>query len=102
MSFLQQVQVQLAGLPIVLVCLSNGCVVFVPTAKFSMVLCPPSKHGVDAVLCEDCFRLQGSGPVKEFEYNQVYNYREHPLMLQWLQELNLQNPITGEFRNECR
>lgn len=95
----QYVQVPLAGLPVHLICLSTGLVMFTPVAKISVVWCP-SQQGVSAYLLADHFQLYAKDvePV-DFEYQRMYDYRQVPLLRQWLQELNLQNPLTGEFRD---
>lgn len=95
MSFLQQVNVPLAGLPIHLVCLSNGAVVIVPVGPIRVIWCP-SDTGVSAYLFNDCFSLYANGvEAQEFEYGKMYDYRKIPLMKQWLQEFQLQNPFEG-------
>lgn len=103
MTFLQQVQVPLGSLPLVMLCLSNGTVVFVPSSLIGVLWCPVLT-GVNAYLLKDHFSLyaEGTEGSVEFEYQRMYNYKDHPLLLQWLQELNLQNPFTGEFRNTAK
>lgn len=94
----QYVQVPIAGLPLHLLCFNTGLVMFVVVAPITIVWCP-SDTGVSAYLMHDHFSLYAKDvEAVEFNYDQMYNYREHPLLKQWLQELNLQNPVTGEFR----
>lgn len=93
MTFLQQVQMPLAGLPVHLVCLSNGAVVFAPVGPIRVIWSPNDK-GVSAYLFNDCFSLYINGEdAQEYEYNKLYDYRKIPLMKQWLQEFQLQNPF---------
>lgn len=97
---LWQVNVPLAKLPVVLCCLSDGTVVFIRQPGLPVYWL--NDKGISAFIFGDCFSLfdstDSSKELQEFEYDKQYNYRNHKMMLRWLQELNLQNPFTGEFR----
>jgi hypothetical protein len=79
-----QVQVQLAGLPVCLVCdLYTQRVAFVKVSNFRTII-------DDVVIfAPDDFMIAG----EEFEYNTLYDYKDIPVMLQWLQLQNLQMPV---------
>lgn len=93
MTFLKQVQFNLYEGALIMVCLSNGLVVFVRNPHC------PVYYDINGEVCSmllpgETFALwkNGEEPI-EFEYNRQYNYREHPLMLAWLKTFNLINPF---------
>lgn len=90
---MQQVQVNLGGLPIVLVCLSDSGVVFVPVASFSAII--DTGQEVNAWLFSDEFFLcdNATGQVQDYSYNTVYYYKDLPDMLRWLKQFKLESPL---------
>lgn len=87
---LQQVQVHLGGLPIILVCLSDGTVVFVPVAAFSAIV--DVGQEVNAWIFPDEFFLcdNVTGSVHDYSYNTIYEYKNLPDMLRWLKQFKLE------------
>lgn len=85
-----QVQVQLCGLPIVLVCeiYQGGRVAFVKATQFNTIFDEDENGELLAVFDHDEFELGG----ETFSYNTYYLYKQIPTMLRWLQRQNLQSP----------
>lgn len=82
-----QVQIPIGQMPINLILLSDGTVVFIKVATFGVIF-DQKLDGVSAIFEDDHFTLAES----EFYYNTIYRYKEIPEMLQWLQQQNLQEP----------
>ena len=103
MSF--QVQIPLGRLPINLVLVGNKVsaeVVFVKVADRVLLVVdqPESKDAIGAVFSEENFAFFEEwvgGAIECFEYTVVYDYKEIPLMLKWLQQQNLQEPTNVVF-----
>jgi hypothetical protein len=85
---MHQLQIPLGQLPVNLVLLSNGCVVFIKVASFDVIF-DQAPEGVDAVFMDDHFIIDG----EEHSYNTMYEYKHIPGMLKWLQQQNLQEPV---------
>lgn len=83
-----QCQIPIGSLPVHLVLISDGTLVFVRVAKFGVIFDQAPDQGVGAVFSEDGFTIDG----EEFWYNTIYNYKEKPNMLKWLQQQNLREP----------
>lgn len=88
-----QMQVQLAGLPITLVLLSDGTAVFVPMVAFSGIL-DQNKGQVNAWFYDDEFYIFGTDGVtiENYSYRVAYALRDYPLLVEWLKSLKLQLP----------
>lgn len=82
-----QAQIPLGGMPINLVLLSNGCIVFVKTCEFGVLFDYP-EAGLQAIFQEDHFRIGE----EEYEYNWMYPYKTMPNLLAYLQQQNLIEP----------
>ncbi len=91
-----QVQVALAGLPINLICLSNGQSVLVKTENFNHIHCL-SDDNLIVDLWTDGLQLQKYNNTEEYSYGVMYNHQRCTLLTEWLRQLKLQNPFTGEF-----
>lgn len=97
-----QMQYPLGGLPVNLVLVGNpvrGRVVFVTAAdKFKSVIDQPEgENAIGGVFSDEGFALFEEwvgGAIETFDYNTIYDYKEIPLMLKWLQQQNLQEPNT--------
>lgn len=94
-----QVQVPIGSLPVNLVLVGNkerGNVVFVKVGKVGTIIDQSElKDNVGAVFIETnfCFfEEQANGAIESFEYNTLYEYKDIPLMLRWLQRQELQQP----------
>lgn len=94
-----QCQIPLGGLPINLLLVGNkdeGKVVFVKIAPVSCIYENASKDEVSAMFQDTCFQFKTGDSVFDnsnvFNYNTMYDYKEIPLMLRWLQQQNLQQP----------
>jgi len=83
-----QVQVPIGNLPVQLVLLSDGTLVFVRVANISCIIDQAPEGGVGAVFYDDHF-LVGN---EELWYNTIYRYKDKPDMLKWLQQQTLQEP----------
>jgi hypothetical protein len=100
MTSIPQVQIALPGLPVVMLCLMNGCIVFIRAPGKMVYSIADAGDEPNFFVLDDCISLwiDGQEPV-EIEYQKMYAYKTQPLLLQWLQSLNLQNPFTGEFKD---
>jgi hypothetical protein len=94
-----QVQVPLGTLPINLVLIGNqtyGRLVFVQVRPLIGAVFDLDEHdNIHAAFYEDRFEFFGTadGDGDEvFEYDTIYDYKNIPLMLRWLQQQNLQQP----------
>jgi len=91
---LQQIQIPIRGLPIHLVLLSNGMVVFVRVAAFTAILEATKLDGSPyGYFFEEDFTLYADKESNEFSYNTMYAYKTIPVMLKWLKSQELQNPF---------
>lgn len=81
-----QAQIGIGSLPVNLILLSTGQLVFIRVANIGVLF--DNNDGIDAVFMDDGFRLND----EEFSYNTLYWYKEIPLLLQWLKNQNLQEP----------
>lgn len=92
-----QTQIPIGSLPINLVLVGDktqGRVVFVKVAPVGLIL-----ENIDrgketaAMFTEDEFCISNTDMQTDvFKYNVIYDYKNIPLMLKWLQEQNLQQP----------
>jgi hypothetical protein len=82
---MHQVQIPIGQLPVNLVLLSNGCVVFIKVGPVGAIF---DQGGIDAAFFEDHFIIDGV----EHWYNTIYEYKHIPGMLGWLIRQNLQEP----------
>lgn len=85
-----QCQIPIGSLPINLVLVGNkevAGVVFVKVSSFGVIF-DMHNDGIQAIFHEDCFTLGG----EEFDYEVMYEYKNIPNMLKWLQQQNLQEP----------
>lgn len=90
-----QCQVPLGSLPINLVLVGNreqGRVVFVKVAPVGVIVENEVRDKVSAWFDEEGFTLFDQGTGETFNYNTLYEYKEIPLMLRWLQQQQLQQP----------
>ena len=90
-----QAQVPLGGLPIHLVVVGTqeqGSVVFVPIRQVGVICDYQTRENVSAWFDNDGFTLYDQAGGEDFAYNTVYDYKNIPLMLRWLQQQNLQQP----------
>lgn len=85
---LYQVQIPIGGMPINLVLISDGTLVFIKVRPFGVLFDHP-ESGLKAIFHEDCFTIEG----EEFHYDTIYQYKEIPNMLGWLKQQNLQEPV---------
>jgi hypothetical protein len=83
-----QVQVPIAGLPVHLILLSDGSLVFIKVGRVGVIFDMPDT-GVQAIFDERGFSIDGV----EYSYNTIYNYKMTPSMLTWLQQQNLIEPV---------
>lgn len=93
---LYQVQVPLGGLPVNLVLVGNreqGKVVFVKVARIAKCIIDHAKlDEVNAAFTESTIYLHDNETEEQFAYDTIYEYKEIPLMLRWLQQQKLQQP----------
>lgn len=86
-----QIQIPIGNLPVQLVLLWNrqeGGVVFVKSAPVGLIVENHERGKVSAIFDEEGFSIGD----EDFSYNTIYNYKSIPLMLEWLQQQNLQQP----------
>lgn len=84
-----QVQVPIGNLPVQLVLLSNGTLVFVRVANIGGIIDQAPEGGVGALFFNDSFQIGN----EELWYNTIYHYKGKPEMLKWLQQQNLIEPV---------
>ena len=93
-----QVQIPLGGLPVNLLLVGNtwnGRLVFVRVAPIvgAVFDLEDDGHSIRAAFYEDEFHIFGKTDGEEvFQYDTIYDYKTIPVMLEWLQEQNLQEP----------
>jgi hypothetical protein len=102
-----QLQVPIAGMPVHLICCLvpgttvvngitynvEGKVAFVKVAQFDTVFDQPQNRGdIGAIFYEDSFILIDEDWMETFNYSTIYDYKNIPRMLKWLQQQNLQLP----------
>lgn len=93
---MQMIQVRFGdSMPLVLLCLSNGTIAFAKLTHFHPVIDMQEDNGlVKAEFHVDHIEFKSkSGETSQwFNYSTTYDYKQHPLMLGWLQQQNLQLP----------
>lgn len=97
MTVMYQVQVPIGSLPINLVLVGNkfrGGVVFVKVAPFRTIIDQAENGQIAAVFTQQDFTLLSDDAADSFEYNTVYEYKDIPVMLRWLQQQKLEQPAT--------
>lgn len=94
-----QCQIPLGGLPVNLVLVGNkeeGKVVFVKVARVGCVYDYSWQDQVSALFQDTCFQFKTGDSEFDnselFNYDTIYDYKNIPLMLRWLQQQNLQQP----------
>lgn len=96
-----QLQIPIGSLPINLILVGNrqqAGVVFVPVRDVGVVIEPLEAGKVAAIFFNYGFCLgDKSGLEEEFSYETIYEYKNIPLMLRWLQQQNLQEPADVVF-----
>lgn len=94
-----QVQIPLAGptYPVNLMCLSTGQVALVAVRPIPGCLYE-MEGSIKAYIYQDQVELWREEIIerKTFYFNTLYNYKEHPLLLGWLQQFNLHNPFNNK------
>jgi hypothetical protein len=90
---MMQVAVQLAHMPLNLVCLSNGLVAFVRTQAFSTIW--ESFEGYDVCIDENGISFQGERLVEPLDipYNVMVSITDNPVLKEWLVSMKLTSPI---------
>lgn len=88
-----QVAVQLAHMPLNLVCLSNGLVAFVRTQAFSTIW--ESCEGYTVCIDETGIKFSGERVVDglDIEYNTMVSFKDNPVLKEWLISMKLTSPI---------
>ena len=97
-----QVQVPLGGLPVNLVLVGNrehGEVAFVKVAPFAGAVFDLTDDGQDVRAVFDTHKFALFHPTdvsldEEFHYDMLYDYKNIPVMLQWLKDQKLEEPKT--------
>jgi hypothetical protein len=83
-----QCQVPIAGMPVNLILLSDGTIVFIKVGPVGVIFDQP-ETGIVATFHESSFFID----YVEYSYNTIYRYKQIPSMLTWLQQQNLIEPI---------
>ena len=83
---------QLAHMPVNLVCLSNGLIAFVRSQHFSTIW--ESCEGYYVVIDEEGLAFRGELLAEPFDipYNQMLEWRDKPILVKWLQSIQLTQP----------
>lgn len=91
-----QVQVPIGNLPVNLILVGNkfeAGIVFVKVAPIHKTIIDHAKlKEVSAGFTDHTIYLHDDEVEEQFDYDTIYNYKEIPLMLRWLQQQNLQEP----------
>lgn len=90
-----QVQIPLGSLPVHLMLIGNkvnGRVAFTKIMPFNYVF-DVCENGIIAAFYPDEFDIIGEGSTETFYYDTVYDYKELPVMLEWLKRQNLRLPL---------
>lgn len=90
-----QAQIPLGGLPVHLVLVGDntqGRVVFVKVAPVGLIFDQRERSLVSAWFDESGFTLFDQHESADYQYDTMYEYKELPLMLKWLQQQNLPQP----------
>lgn len=82
---MMQVQVSIANMPVNLVLNSEGSLAFIRVADFKTIFDQP-ESGINAVFNADGFSIED----EKFVYNQFYQYKQMPQMLEWLKQQNME------------
>ena len=81
-------------MPVNIVLLSAGTLAFVKVAELSTLFDQPSIQGdINAVFYKDDFSIDN----EPYSYNTVYEYKNIPSMLKWLQQQQLLMPQVNQF-----
>lgn len=83
---LQQIALPLGGLPLNLICLSNGLVAIQPIGAFKSIL--EALEGIPVVIASDGMSIGD----KEYRYGEMIEYKQDENMLKWLKSLNMEMP----------
>lgn len=90
---MQTSPIRIGSLPIGLICTDRADIAFVRLAQFKAIYdYPTTKDGIDAMFDAEGFSIGDTC----FDWGVLYNYKEIPEMLTWLQRQNLNNPFQGE------
>lgn len=82
------VQLQISRLPILITCYENGCVSFDRASNFKLFIDQP-EQGVQAIISNEDIAI---GADTVIEYGNLYEYKEMPELLAWLQAQQMQFP----------
>jgi hypothetical protein len=87
-----QVTIQLAHMPLRLVCLSNDLIAFARATHFSTVY--ESCDGYQVCIDEEgiSFKLDNLAESFDIQYNSMIEWRDKPTLLKWLQSMQLTQP----------
>lgn len=91
-----QAQIRLGSLPVNLVLVGDrtyGEVVFVKVAPVGITMDQVPRDEVSAWFDEDGFTFFDQHAAEDLHYDTLYDYKNIPLMLRWLQQQNLQQPL---------
>lgn len=83
-----QIPIPMPRLPLQITCYSDAHVSFAPYTRFDAVIDQVDK-GLQVIVNEQQINLGSSDVV---EYNTKYMYKGKPLLLKWLQSLNMEQP----------
>lgn len=86
-----QVNLPLGGLPITLICLSNGTIGFQPAGKLRTMIDQQPSDKVSAIIYDEGMLVGNT----EIEWIVAYDYKQMPDLLGWLKQQEL---IMPEFK----
>lgn len=89
---MMQVAIQLGNMPLNLVCLSNGLIAFTRTQHFSTIW--ECGEGYQVCIDHDGISFSGDKLAEPLDilYNSMTEWRDKPILLQWLQSMQLTQP----------
>jgi hypothetical protein len=90
---IHQVQMPMGALPVNLILIGNasqGAVAFIRSAITKTVF---DQGEVSARIDEDGILLHTGQEMLDINYNTIYEYKQIPLLLKWLQQQNMQEPL---------
>lgn len=83
----QQLAMQMVGLPLNLILISNGQLAVCPRGIFNTIYDQP-EQGISAVISSDKMLVGNT----EVSYNKALSYKQMPELLEWLVQQKLEQP----------
>lgn len=86
---MQEAHIHLAGLPLVLRCFENSCIVISRKGSFTTIFDTGLSGNVVATIMNEGIRIG----LQEYSFDKLYEYKHLPELKSWLQRFQLQSPF---------